>query len=239
MGMVPFPFIAVAIVGAFASWIPLAYFARARATLSKEPRVSLIQDMGIQPKFREQQSNPLFADGRADRPEIVGTVARGRLDADDHMYRGYEFTNEIDPKTKKPVVKFFDGFPSGIKVDAKLLNRGQERFNIYCSACHGYDGYGHGVVNERGLELQSEEKGAWVAAANLTIEPAKSRAAGHIYNTINMGIRNMPGYGPQIPVEDRWAIVAYVKALQLSQDVATSLVSPEVIKQSEASGTAK
>src|SRR5579871_6770131 len=79
LAKLPFPFVAFGLVAVFASWIPLAYFARARSTLSKEPRVSLVQDMGVQPKFREQQSNPIFADGRADRPEILGTVARGHL----------------------------------------------------------------------------------------------------------------------------------------------------------------
>ena len=226
LAKIPFPFVAAGIIAAFVSWIPLAYFARARATLSKEPRVSLVQDMGVQPKFREQQSNPIFADGRADRPVIVGTVAHGALQSDDHLYRG--FSMEVDPKTGKPAAKFFDGFPAGIKVDGKLLSRGQDRFNIWCSACHGYDGYGHGTVNERGLELQAEEHGNWVPAANLTIDPAKSRPAGHLYSTINVGIRNMPGYGPQIPVADRWAIVAYVRALQLSQDVPRRLVSEQV-----------
>jgi len=72
LSKVPFPLVAVAIISVFITWIPLAYFARARATLSKDPRVSLVQDMGMQPKFREQQSNPIFADGRADRPLIVG-----------------------------------------------------------------------------------------------------------------------------------------------------------------------
>lgn len=237
LGKIPFILVAAIVIAVFASWIPLAYFARARATMSKEPRVSLVQDMGLQPKFREQQSNPLFADGRADRPEIVGTVAHGRLQDDDHLYRG--FTMAVDPKTGKPAAKFFDDFPSSIKVDAKLLARGQDRFNIYCSVCHGYDGYGHGTVNERGLELQTEEHGNWVQAANLTIDPAKSRPVGHIYNTINVGIRNMPAYGPQIPVNDRWAIVAYVRALQLSQDVPTKLVSPDIIKAAEAAETAK
>jgi len=227
IGKVPFGFISFGIVAVFASWIPLAFFARARATLSQEPRVSLMQDMGMQPKFREQQSNELFADGRADRPEIVGTVARGQLQSDDHLYRGYSMA--VDEKSGKPAAKFFDRFPAGVKVDAQFLKRGQERFNIYCSACHGYDGYGHGTVNERGLELQAQEHGNWVQAANLTIDPAKSRPAGHIYNTINVGIRNMPGYGPQIPVQDRWAIVAYVKALQLAQDTPRRLVSQQVM----------
>jgi len=231
MGRIPAIFISLALIGAFASWIPLALFARARASYSKEPRVSLIQDMGVQPKYSQQQSSEVFADGRADRPQIVGTVARGHLDADDHYYRGYSM--ETDPKTGKPAAKFFEDFPSQVKVDMVLLQRGRQRFDIYCSACHGLDGYGHGTVNERGLELQLEEHGAWVQAANLTIDPPKSRPVGHIYNTINNGIRNMPGYGAQIPVEDRWAIVAYVRALQLAPNVPNRLVSPDVIKQGE------
>lgn len=227
-GRPPFVFLAGGLVFVFLSWIPLAIIARARSSLSGVPRISLVQDMGIQPKYREQQSSPVFADGRADRPEIVGTVAWGRLDDDDHYYRGYSMT--VDPKTHKPVAKFFEDFPPQVKVDAALLKRGQDRFNIYCSACHGLDGYGHGPVNERALELQSEMHGSWVQAANLTIDPVKSRPVGHIFNTITNGIRNMPPYGPQIPVADRWAIVSYVRALQISQDVSTRLVSPEVIK---------
>jgi mono/diheme cytochrome c family protein len=227
MGKVPFPFLSLGIIAVFASWIPLVYFARARATLSKEPRVAIFQDMGMQPKYREQQSSEIFADGRADRPEIVGTVARGRLDADDHYFRGFTMT-PTGSTTQPFLPKFYEDFPPQVKVDAKLLARGQERFNIYCSVCHGLDGYGHGAVNDRAMDLMANGHGAWVQAANLTIDPAKSRPVGHIYNTINVGIRNMPGYGPQIPVEDRWAIVAYVRALQLSQDVNPKYVSDEV-----------
>lgn len=222
---VPFIFVSLALIGLVASWLPLVFFARAKASVSSLPRVSLVQDMGIQPKYREQQSSDVFADGRADRPEIVGTVAWGHLDADDHYFRGYSMVK--DPKSGKMEPKFFDGFPKEVKVDEALLKRGQDRFNIYCSACHGLDGYGHGPVNERGLELQNDEHGSWVQAADLTKDPVKSRPAGHIYNTINVGIRNMPPYGPQIPVKDRWAIVAYVRALQLAQDAPSSLKLPE------------
>ncbi|HXE54171.1 MAG TPA: cytochrome c [Tepidisphaeraceae bacterium] len=221
----PFVFVSLALILVVATWIPLVMIARARASVSPFPRVQIIQDMGVQPKYREQQSSDVFADGRADRPEIVGTVAWGRLDADDHYYRGYSMVK--DPKTGKMEPKFFDGFPKEVKVDAALLKRGQDRFNIYCSACHGLDGYGHGTVNEIGLQLQNEEHGTWVQAADLTKDPVKSRPAGHIYNTINVGIRNMPPYGPQIPVHDRWAIVAYVRALQLAQDAPSSLVREE------------
>ena len=239
--MPPIIFIYAILVALVASWLPLVFFARAKASLSTQPRVQLLQDMGMQPKYHEQQSSDIFADGRADRPEIVGTVARGKLNADDGYFLGYERTVDpktgqlvprtaVDPKTGKPEVQFQVGFPKEVKVDAQLFQRGQERFNIYCSVCHGLDGYGHGPVNERGLQLQLDEHGTWVQAADLTKDPVKSRPEGHIYNTINVGIRNMPGYGPQIPVEDRWAIVAYVRALQLSQDTPTPLVSPEVRK---------
>lgn len=217
--------ISLALIFVVGSWLPLVLAARARSSVSQQPRIALVQDMGVQPKYREQQSSDVFADGRADRPEIVGTVAWGQLDADDHYYRGYSMAK--DPKTGKMAPKFFDGFPKEVKVDAALLKRGQDRFNIYCSACHGLDGYGHGTVNERGLELQNQEHGTWVQAADLTKDPVKSRPAGHIFNTINVGIRNMPAYGPQIPVHDRWAIVAYVRALQLAQDAPNSLIQAE------------
>ena len=230
-GKLPPWLISAGLIFVAASWVPLALFARARASVSDKPRVAFMQDMGMQPKYREQQSSEVFADGRADRPRIEGAVARGHLQDDDHYFRGYSQT--IDPKTGKAEVKFFDGFPSRVKVDEALLKRGQERFNIYCSVCHGRDGYGHGAVNERGLELQKLDPPLsggtqWVQAADLTKDPVKVRPEGHIFNTISVGIRNMPGYGPQIPVEDRWAIVAYVRALQLSQDTPSRLVSDAV-----------
>ena len=195
---------------------------------SEEPRFQLMQDMGSQPKYREQQSSEVFLDNRADRPPIVGTVPHGQLQADDHYYRGYS-------KDESGKSKFFDDFPDQAKVTPALLARGQERFNIYCTPCHGYDGSGHGMVNDLRLGIdagtETDSAGAthpkahWVQAADLRSELVRSRPVGHIYNTINVGIRNMAGYGPQVPVEDRWAIVAYVRALQLSQNP-----TPEMIK---------
>ena len=235
MGKLPKWAVSGALIAVIGSWVPLVLFARARASMSPLPRVQFVQDMGTQPKYREQQSSEVFADGRADRPIIEGTVARGHLDDDDHYYRGFSQTTGADGK---PQIKFFEGFPERIKVDTALLNRGQERFNIYCSVCHGLDGYGHGAVNERALDLQKNAKGTlWVQAADLTKDPVKSRPEGHIFNTINVGIRNMPPYGPQIPVHDRWAIVAYVRALQLAQDVPSRYVSPEVIEAAKRNAT--
>jgi mono/diheme cytochrome c family protein len=207
----PFVFIALGVIFLVASWVPLVLFARARVSRSELPRVQLAQDMGVQPKFREQQTNELFLDGRADRPRVVGTVARGGLEEDDHFYRGY--TLQPGGPGGKPQAKFFDDFPQQVKVDDALLRRGRDRFTIYCTACHGDDGSGRGPVAVRAEEIQMP-----INAANFHTDAVRDRPNGHIFNTITNGIRNMPAYSAQIAVEDRWAIVAYVRALQLSQN---------------------
>jgi mono/diheme cytochrome c family protein len=214
----PFLFIAVGVTLMVASWVPLVLFARARVERSEHPRISIMQDMGTQPKYREQQTNDLFADDRADRPYIVGTIARGGLQEDDHFFRGY--TAPPAGADGKVEVKFLEGFPQQLPVDDKLIARGQERFNIYCSACHGLDGYGKGPV-----EIRSEQLGTPLNAKSLHDDVVRGRPDGHIFNTISNGIRTMPSYSAQIPVEDRWAIVAYVRALQLSQNAPPSVVA--------------
>ena len=211
----PFMFIALGVMLVVASWVPLVLFAKARVERSEEPRISLVQDMGTQPKFREQTTNDLFADNRADRPRVEGTIARGDLQEDDHYYRGYSSTTAADGKKQ---VKFFDTFPENVKVTEALLKRGQARFNIYCTACHGYDGYGKGPV-----EVRSEHLGSPLNAKSLHDDSVRARPVGHIFNTITNGIRNMPSYSAQVPVEDRWAIVAYVRALELSQNAPASM----------------
>lgn len=210
---------------AAASWIPLVLIARARVSTTTEPRIQIVQDMGIQPKYREQMPSDVFADGRAARPKIFGTVARGQLQEDDHYYRG--FAQKWNAQTQKLETGFFSDLPQQVKPTRELLHRGQERYNIYCSACHGMDGYGDGPVNARAVELQEPK---WVPAASLHSETVRQRPAGHLFNTINNGIRNMPGYGAQIPVEDRWAIVAYVKALQFSQNAPAKVVPAEKLQ---------
>jgi mono/diheme cytochrome c family protein len=218
----PFLMVSIGLVSIVASWVPLVIFARARTIPSSEPRVQLMQDMGVQPKFSQQQKNELFADSRADRLPIPGTVARGDLQDDDHYYRGY---SRVGGTAAAPKVEFFDTFPESVTVDASLLKRGQERFNIYCSACHGYDGHGHGAVNEQALELMAQHDSGttWTQAADLTTGVPTKRPVGHIYNTINVGIRTMPSYGAQVPAADRWAIVAYVRALQFSENAPADL----------------
>ena len=183
------------------SLLPFALIARARAQRSDRPRVHLILDMDNQPKFKPQRANSLFADGRAMRPKVAGTVARGELELDDHLYRGIENG------------QWAETFP--LRVDERLLRRGRERFDIFCAPCHGISGYGDGMVSRRADELQ---EGKWVPPTSLHTDAVRQRPPGHLYNTIVNGIRNMPAYGHQIGLEDRWAIVAYVRALQRSQN---------------------
>jgi mono/diheme cytochrome c family protein len=180
--------------------VPFACIARARHGLSDKPRIHIIQDMDNQPRFKAQQENPLFADGRASRPPVAGTVARGRLEADDFFYRGVSGAD------------WAAGFP--LPLTEALMQRGRERYDVFCSPCHGLSGYGDGIVARRADRLQ---EGTWTPPSSLHTELVRSRPEGHLYNTIANGIRNMPGYAAQIPEEDRWAIVAYVRALQRSQ----------------------
>jgi mono/diheme cytochrome c family protein len=223
----PFWMIALALVMVVVTWLPLAIIARARVSLSSEPRIQIMQDMGIQPKFREQEINTLFEDDRAMRPKISGTVARGSLEpADqDNYYHGFVRQNDGSGNWK---VVFADSLPENLTNTPKrmkaLLARGQQRFNIYCYVCHGYDGSGRGPVNQRAMELKAIDTDpqhplgiSWTPAAQITSDVIRAEPDGKIFNTITNGIRTMPSYGAQVPVDDRWAIVAYVRALQLSQ----------------------
>lgn len=117
-------------------------------------------------------------------------------------------------------------FPAEIKVTADLLARGQERFNIYCTPCHGMVGMGDGMVQRRVNELQQSAGDAnfagavngWVQPSNIVSPAIAAKPLGHFFNVITNGVRTMPRYDKQISVMDRWAIVAYVRALQLSQN---------------------
>jgi mono/diheme cytochrome c family protein len=217
----PFWMIALFLVFVVLSWIPLVVGARRRVSTTEAPQIHIFQDMDNQPKFKAQHPHPLFADGRADRAPIPGTVARGQLEDDDHYYRGFSRKQTAG----KWEITYFKGFPSQVKPNEQFLTRGRTQYNIYCSACHGLDGYGNGPVHLRALELQEPR---WVQPASLHNDTVRQRTEGHLYNTIANGIRNMAGYGGQIVnPADRWAIVAYVRALQLSQDASADFVPPE------------
>ncbi len=197
-------------VGLCLALLPPLLIAWARQVNSPSPRIHLVQDMDFQPKYLTQAASPLFEDGRATRLPVPATVAQGSLEADDHLYRG------------KLGDAWATTFPR--RVTESMMRRGQERFNIYCSACHGYDGYGRGMIATRALERRDPD---WVTPVSLHSGDVRQQPVGQIFNTITHGVRKMPAYGPQIPVDDRWAIVLYVRALQRSQRASIDDVEPE------------
>jgi len=180
------------------SLIPMALMVRAQSSIKTRPRLQIVFDMDAQPKFKAQAPNDFFQDGRAMRHQPQGTVARGQLDTDERLFYGIEDDGE-----------FTTAFP--VPVSDALLARGRERYDIYCAVCHGLSGNGNGPVHLRAEKLQ---EGTWTPPTDLASQVVLDRPNGHLYNTIANGIRNMPSYGSQIAVADRWAIVAYVRALQ-------------------------
>ncbi len=121
--------------------------------------------------------------------------------------------------------------PAQLNVTTEFVKRGEERFNIYCAPCHGYSGYGDGMVAQRAEALRNgpdpSAASAWVAPQNLHEGKILQRPDGHIFNTITNGIRSMPAYDKQISVSDRWAIVTYVRALERSQHAAPADLTAE------------
>ncbi len=192
--------------------IPFAIAAKARNSHSNAPHIHIFPDMDFQPKFKSDTAIDLFPDGRTNRGEITGTVARGSLNADDTFYRGLETGT------------WTTGFPKQLEINDALVKRGQNRFNIYCTACHGYDGRGNGAVPQR----VAAGGGAW-QARNLVemASVAVTMPNGQLFNTISNGFNTMMGYANQIPQADRWAIVLYIRALQRSQNATLEDVPPD------------
>jgi len=170
------------------------------------------QDMHDQPKAKPQSKSAFFADGRTGRLPVEGTVARGELREDDHLYRG------------KVEGVFVTTFP--FPIDAAVMQRGRERYGIYCTPCHGATGLGNGMVIQRGFK---------VPAASHHIERLRFAPVGYWFDVISNGFGVMFGYAAQIPVKDRWAIIAYVRALQLSRN-ATIEDIPEAAREAVLSG---
>jgi mono/diheme cytochrome c family protein len=160
-----------------------------------------------QPKFEPLEKTDLFGDNSSARPLIEGTVARGELRLDDHYYVGLlpDAKGELGPVSE---------YPAQIKeqLGVEALERGRERYDIFCSVCHGLTGKGDGMVVLRG----------YPAAKNLHDPGMDLMPPGYFYQIITHGRGNMQGYADQISVEDRWLIAAYIKALQLSQNAVTA-----------------
>lgn len=152
------------------------------------------QDMQDQPKYKPLGQNRFFLDGRNSRPIPANTVALDELNDTDSYHTG------VSNGT------FLDTIPA--KVDIALLNRGHDRYDIFCSPCHGRLGDGNGMVAQRGVR----------APANFHTDRLRSVPPGYIFQVITNGYGGMGDYGDQVPVDDRWAIVAYIRALQLSRD---------------------
>jgi mono/diheme cytochrome c family protein len=151
------------------------------------------QDMQDQPKFIPQRGTDFYADGRSVRPQVENTVARGQLHADAYFTTGFNDGKE--------------GNVMPFPVTMQVLARGQERFNIYCSPCHSRVGNGAGMIVQRGYR----------PAGNYHTPRLMAAPLGHFFYVISHGYGAMPEYASQIAPQDRWAIVAYIKALQLSQ----------------------
>lgn len=168
-----------------------------RGSISTRPPLEVFPDMDRQSKFHPQDATTFFADGRTDRPIPAGAVARGDLRADSHMYAGRNAAGD-----------FAKGFPAELGIDRQFIDRGRERYEIYCTPCHGSLANGRGIVTNYG----------WGGPANLHSDLIRNQPEGEIFNTITNGKNTMFSLGDKIVPEDRWAIVAYVRALQRSQN---------------------
>jgi Cytochrome C oxidase, cbb3-type, subunit III len=167
------------------------------------------QDMHDQAKYKPLAASNFFEDGRASRPLVEGTIARGQLDANRELYTGKSGTD------------FVKEIP--LPVTTAFLKRGQDRYNIFCTPCHDQAGYGQGMVVKRGFK----------APQSFHSDRLREAADGYYYDVITKGFGSMLNYSSQIRVEDRWAIVAYIRALQLSQHATIKDVPPEEIQKLE------
>ena len=177
-----------------------------RGSLSRKPPLYIFPDMREQLKLRPQEPNGFFANGTSSQLPVAGTVARARaIQVGDQAVYPYE---------DSPV---WTGFVPGttnfvptnpLPVTAQLLARGRQRFTIYCSPCHGGQANGNGIT---------KKLGAMPTVANLHDKRIVELPDGEIFYVITHGRNTMYPYGPNVPVEDRWAIIAYLRALQISQ----------------------
>lgn len=186
-----------------------------RGSTSEDPPIHLNPNMDSQPRYDPQSESKFFEDRRTMRRPVDGTVARGHLDDDEMYNHGFTALVGLDGK---PTRKYLEKIP--VPITEPMLKRGQERFNIYCAPCHDASGSGKGLVALRA--------GNSLKPANLQEEYSRTMTDGQLYAAIAHGANTMMPYAAQIPlVEDRWAIVAYVRALQISQHATLADVPSE------------
>ena len=189
-------------VGVFAA---VLVFAGCRGTISEEPPIHINPNMDFQEKFEPQEVNLFFDDHRSMRPPVAGTISRGSLKEDVALYTGRDAAGAFVAS-------------SPVTVDAAFMERGRERYEIFCAVCHGSAGDGQGVIMTGNY--------GYVQAPDFHVEAIRAQPDGYFFDAITTGIRTMPSYAPQIPVDDRWAIVVYVRALQRSQYAPVADVPP-------------
>ena len=171
---------------------------------------TLRQDMANQPRQNSLSPSDFFADGRSERPTVENTVARGSVQDDSLL-----------------VPKESNAFP--LPLTAELLERGQQRYGIFCTPCHGIQGDGLGMVAMRGMKHPP----------SYHQERLRNVPNGYLYDVVTNGFGAMYGYSAQIPPRDRWAIVAYLRALQLSRNAPVGQLPAELREKLMAGGTAK
>jgi len=159
-------------------------------------------DMHVQPRYNPLAQTDFFGDGRSARPVVEGTVARGRLQLDEHLYTG------------KVNGQFATTFP--FPIARRDLVRGRERYNIYCTPCHDASGTGRGMIVLRGFP----------APPSYHIQRLREAPVGHFFDVITRGLGNMYSYASRVKPEDRWRIIAYIRTLQLSQSATLADLPP-------------
>lgn len=164
-----------------------------RGSTFTKPPIEIFPDMDRQPRYDPQARSEFFADRRTDRPLPAGVVARGELRADPGLNQGRTSDGQ-----------WVRGYPEGLTIDRAFLARGRERYDIYCAPCHGGLGDGRGIVSQYG----------WGTPANFHSDLFRQMPEGEIFNTITHGKNTMFPYADKLTPEERWAVVAYVRALQ-------------------------
>jgi len=180
-----------------------------RGDISDKPPIHLNPNMDNQRYYQAQEPNPFFADERAMRPQVPGTIAIGEMRDNSHLHQG------------KIGGKFADKL--AIRLSPKMLAYGKQRYEIYCTPCHGFTGESkEAVLVKRGIKVRPPSY----------LDPRlRAMPLGQIFHTMSNGVRNMPPFKAQIPVADRWAIAAYVRVLQVAGTASIERVPRAVAKQ--------
>lgn len=186
-----------------------------RGHQSERTPIHPLLGMDFQEKFQAQSYNPLFEDKATMRKPDSGTVARGHLEEDSELHAGRTEEGE-----------YVESVP--IEVNREVLERGQDKYEVYCTPCHGRTGAGDGII--------MREDYGYTPASSYHSDRLREVSDGYMYDVIANGVRNMPGYGQQIPVRDRWAIVTYIRALQRSQNASADELPDDVARRFEEDG---